>query len=48
VLVDTDGNIAYAVTGYRPKNHEELAAAVARLLPEDCPEDEANEETTGE
>lgn len=48
VLVDTDGNIAYAVTGYRPKNHEELAAAVARLLPEDCPEDEANDETTGE
>ncbi len=39
VLVNTDGTIAYAVTGYRPKNHEELEAAVARLLPEDCPED---------
>ena len=56
VLVDTDGNVAYAVTGYRPKNHEELNAAVAKLLPEDCPEDEEEkseqteevEEKTGE
>jgi peroxiredoxin len=45
VLIDTDGNVAYAVTGYRPKNHEELEAAVAKLLPEDCPDDEALEET---
>ncbi|MFH1689929.1 MAG: TlpA disulfide reductase family protein [Candidatus Eisenbacteria bacterium] len=51
VLVRTDGTIAYAVTGYRPQNHEELGAAVARLLPEGCPEDEEtekSEEKTGE
>jgi cytochrome c biogenesis protein CcmG/thiol:disulfide interchange protein DsbE len=51
VLVKTDGTIAYAVTGYRPKNHEELDAAVAKLLPEDCPEEEegeTSEETAGE
>ena len=53
VLIDTDGNVAYAVTGYRPKNHLELDAAVAKLLPEDCPEEEVEgtettEETTGE
>jgi len=51
VLVRTDGTIAYAVTGYRPKNHEELDAAVAKLLPEDCPEEEegeTGEETAGE
>ena len=54
VLIDTDGNVAYAVTGYRPKNHEELDAAVAKLLPGDCPDDEELskadpvEETTGE
>ncbi len=28
------------MTGYRPKNHEELAAAVAKLLPEECPDEE--------
>jgi len=44
VLVNTDGTIAYAVTGYRPKNHEELEAAVATLLPGDCPEEEVSEE----
>lgn len=44
VLVNTDGTIAYAVTGYRPKNHEELEAVVAALLPGDCPEDEVSEE----
>lgn len=43
VLVRTDGTIAYAVTGYRPKNHKELEAAVAKLLPDDCPEDEVSE-----
>jgi peroxiredoxin len=53
VLVDTDGNVAYAVTGYRPKNHEELEAAVAKLLPGDCPDEKVEEtteteETTGE
>lgn len=36
VLVDTDGTIAYAVTGYRPTNHEQLAAAVGGLFPEGC------------
>jgi peroxiredoxin len=45
VLVNTDGTIAYAVTGYRPKNHKELEAAVAKLLPDDCPEDEVIEES---
>ena len=44
VLVNTDGTITYAVTGYRPKNHKELEAAVATLLPDDCPEDEVSEE----
>jgi peroxiredoxin len=48
VLVNTDGTIAYAVTGYRPKNHEELEAAVAELLPGDCPEDVEDEEKAGE
>jgi len=52
VLVDTNGNITYAVTGYRPKNHAELDAAVGELLPGDCPEDVdetgETEETTGE
>ena len=52
VLVDQDGNIAYAVTGYRPKNHLELDAAVAKLLPGDCPEEAEGtgetEETAGE
>ena len=45
VLVDTDGTIAYAVTGYRPTNHKELEAAVARLLPDDCPEDEESKKS---
>jgi peroxiredoxin len=48
VLVNTDGTVAYAVTGYRPKNHEELEAAVAELLPGDCPEDVEDEEKAGE
>lgn len=51
VLVRTDGTIEYAVTGYRPKNHEELEAAVAGLFPETpegCLEDEAGEEKAGE
>ena len=43
VLVNTDGTIAYAVTGYRPKSHKELDAAVAKLLPDDCPEDVESE-----
>jgi peroxiredoxin len=42
VLVDTDGNVAYAVTGYRPTNHKELDAEVAKLLPGECPDEEAD------
>ncbi len=37
VLVRQDGTVAWAVTGYRPTNHAELDAAVAALLPADCP-----------
>ena len=36
VLVDTDGTIAYAVTGYRPTNHERLSVAVGGLFPGGC------------
>jgi peroxiredoxin len=48
VLINTDGEIEYAVTGYRPKNHEELEAAVAKLLPGECPEDDEVGETAGD
>lgn len=51
VLIDTDGNIVWAVTGYRPTNHEKLAKAVAALFPEGCekkPEDAAEEDTPEE
>jgi peroxiredoxin len=48
VLVNTKGEIEYAVTGYRPKNHEELEAAVAKLLPGECPEDEETGEKAGD
>ncbi len=48
VLINTDGEVTYAVTGYRPTNHDDLDQAVAKLLPDDCPEDEVGEETTGE
>jgi peroxiredoxin len=36
VLIDTEGKVAWAVTGYRPSNHEKLAEAVAALYPEGC------------
>jgi cytochrome c biogenesis protein CcmG/thiol:disulfide interchange protein DsbE len=36
VLIDTDGTIAWSVTGYRPSNHEELGKAVASLFPDGC------------
>ena len=36
VLIDTDGEIVWAVTGYRPSNHVELGKAVASLFPEGC------------
>jgi len=52
VLIDKDGTIVWAVTGYRPTNHEELAKAVATLFPEGCekrpepaPESETPEES---
>jgi len=50
VLVRQDGTVAWAVTGYRPTNHAELDAAVAALIPEDCPEegDEVESETVNE
>jgi cytochrome c biogenesis protein CcmG/thiol:disulfide interchange protein DsbE len=48
VLVNTKGEIEYAVTGYRPTNHEELQAAVAKLLPGECPEDDGTGETAGD
>jgi len=47
VLIDTEGNVAYSVTGYRPANHAELDAAVAKLLPGDCPDEAGTTETTG-
>ncbi len=39
VLVRQDGTVAWAVTGYRPTNHAELDAAVAELIPADCPDE---------
>ncbi len=56
VLVRQDGTVAWAVTGYRPGNHEELDSAVLTLIPGGgCPEEdeegaaggEAVETTTG-
>jgi len=48
VLVRQDGTVAWAVTGYRPTNHEELDAAVATLIPADCPDEGEEVETEGE
>lgn len=48
VLVDTDGKIVYAVTGYRPSNHEQLSAAVGALFPEGCEKEPEGEEEDGE
>ncbi len=48
VLVRQDGTVAWAVTGYRPTNHAELDAAVAALIPEDCPEEGEEVEIEGE
>jgi cytochrome c biogenesis protein CcmG/thiol:disulfide interchange protein DsbE len=36
VLIGTDGKIAFALTGYRPTNHEALMEAVASLFPDGC------------
>ena len=36
VLIDRDGTVVYAVTGYRPTNSKQLAAAVSGLFPEGC------------
>lgn len=41
MLVDTDGSVVYAVTGYRPSHIKELEEAVARLLPATGAGDEA-------
>ncbi len=43
VLVDTNGNIVYAVTGYRPGNHDDLVRAIEGLIPGGCPEPDADE-----
>jgi cytochrome c biogenesis protein CcmG/thiol:disulfide interchange protein DsbE len=47
VLINTDGTIAWAVTGYRPSNHEELGKAVALLFPEGCDEKVEGAGSTG-
>ena len=44
VLIDTNGKITYAVTGYRPTNHEKLEAAVSTLFPEGCEKEPVAEE----
>jgi len=48
VLVRQDGTVAWAVTGYRPTNHAELDAAVAALIPADCPDEGEEAEIEGE
>ncbi|MFH1502195.1 MAG: TlpA disulfide reductase family protein [Candidatus Eisenbacteria bacterium] len=48
VLINTDGKITYAVTGYRPTNHEKLEAAVRALFPEGCEKEPEGEEEAGE
>jgi cytochrome c biogenesis protein CcmG/thiol:disulfide interchange protein DsbE len=48
VLIDTDGKVVWAVTGYRPSNHEELSKAVAALFPEGCEQEPESVERTGE
>jgi len=48
VLVDTNGNVAYSVIGYRPGNHAKLVAEIRKLLPEECPEEDAGEEPAGD
>ena len=48
VLIDTDGKIVWAVTGYRPSNHEELSKAVASLFPEGCEKEPENVEPAPE
>ncbi len=48
VLIDTDGTIVYAVTGYRPTNHKKLSNAVELLFPDGCePAPEGGEEAGG-
>ena len=46
VLINTDGKIVWAVTGYRPSNHEELGKAVAALFPEGCEKEPEDAEST--
>jgi peroxiredoxin len=44
VLINTKGEVVYAVTGYRPENHKELEAAVKALIPGGCPKTPAAKE----
>ncbi len=44
VLIDTNGKIVYAVTGYRPTNHEKLETAVSALFPKGCEKEPEGEE----
>jgi len=44
VLINTNGEVVYAVTGYRPENHKELEAAVKALFPGGCPKKPAAKE----
>ena len=48
VLIDTDGSIVWAVTGYRPSNHEELSKAVASLFPDGCDKEPEDAPPAGE
>lgn len=48
VLINTDGKITYAVTGYRPTNHEQLESAVSALFPGGCEKRSVGEEGTVE
>jgi cytochrome c biogenesis protein CcmG/thiol:disulfide interchange protein DsbE len=47
VLIDTDGEVVWSVTGYRPSNHEELGKAVASLFPEGCGKSAEGDEPSG-
>jgi cytochrome c biogenesis protein CcmG/thiol:disulfide interchange protein DsbE len=48
VLVGMDGKIKYAVTGYRPTNHEQLTNAVSALFPNGCGSGSGGGEAAGE
>jgi peroxiredoxin len=44
VLVDREGEIIFAATGYRPSNHEKLEEVLASILPETSAEDDETAE----